>query len=242
MMHWDFAIILIFLGALVPWVSRRRIRHFMQLPSTTKMDRLSLYASTFIFQWVAACVVLWRSVARGLTAPQLGLVASNPGFTAALAIALSSLILFNQLFSLRRLALHPADLKGLLPQLALKVFPQDRVERLVFAALVVTVALCEEFIYRGFAQCVFQDWAGGSVAAGVIGSAVCFALAHLYQGRRGLGSTFAVGVIFSLVRVWTGSILVPAIAHFVADLSVGLLAPGRLRSVLAADQPSSAQP
>ena len=241
-MHWDFAVILIFLGALVPWVSRRRIRHLMELPGTTKMDRLSLYASTFVFQWLAACVVLWRSIARGLTALELGLVASNPGFTAGLAIVLSSLILLNQLFSLRRLAATPEDLKGVLPQLALKIFPQDRVERVVFAALVITVALCEEFIYRGFAQFVFQDWSGGIVAAGVIGSAGCFALAHLYQGRRGLASTFAAGLIFSLVRVWTGSILVPAIAHFVADLTVGFLAPGRLRAVTAANQPSSAQP
>jgi len=80
---------------------------------------------------------------------------------------------------------------------------------------------------------VFEDWSRGAVAAGAIGSAVCFALAHLYQGRRGLASTFAVGLLFSIVRAWTGSLLAPVVAHFVADLTVGLLAPSRLRIALA---------
>ena len=240
-MHWDFAVILIILAAIVPWVSRRRIRHLMELPSTTKMDRLALYASTFAFQWLAASVVLWRTLARGLSAAQLGLVASNPRLTAALALGLSGLILVNQLFSLRRLAAHPEEIKGLLPQLALKVFPQDNLERLVFGALVVTVALCEEFIYRGFAQSVFENWSGGQVAFGIIGSAAYFAVAHLYQGRRGLGATFGAGLLFSLVRTWTGSLLVPAIAHFVADMSIGFLAPGRIQAVLASTQTDLSQ-
>jgi len=232
-MDWDFAVILIILAAVVPWLSRRRIRHLMALPKTTKMDRLALYASTLAFQWVAACVVLWRSVARGLGAAQLGLALPSPGFTILLSVILAALILANQLFSLHRLASRPHEIQGLLPQLALKIFPQDHVERLVFAALVATVALCEEFIYRGFTQRVFEDWSRGAVAAGAIGSAVCFALAHLYQGRRGLASTFAVGLLFSIVRAWTGSLLAPVVAHFVADLTVGLLAPSRLRIALA---------
>jgi membrane protease YdiL (CAAX protease family) len=240
-MHWDFAVILIILGAVVPLVSRRRLRHLMELPSTTKMDRLALYASTFAFQWFAACVVLWRSTARGLGAAQLGLAVPSPGRTIALSVILSVLILANQLLSLRRLASHPEEMHGLLPQLALKIFPQDQVERLVFGALVATVALCEEFIYRGFAQRVFEDWSGGAVAAGAVGSAICFALAHLYQGRRGLASTFAVGLVFASVRAWTGSLLVPVLVHFVADLTVGFLAPSRLRAALAAAQANAAQ-
>jgi membrane protease YdiL (CAAX protease family) len=99
-----------------------------------------------------------------------------------------------------------------------------------------TVALCEELIYRGFVQRVFQDWSGDSVIIAVIGSAVFFALAHVYQGRRGLVSTFAIGIVFSTVRAWTGSLLPCVVAHFVADITVGMLAPGRLRAGLARRQ------
>jgi hypothetical protein len=115
--------------------------------------------------------------------------------------------------------------------LALKLFPQDDIERLVFFGLVATVAICEELIYRGFVQRVFERWSGDQVFAGILGSAVFFALAHLYQGTRGLASTFLIGLLFSVIRALTGSLLAPMIAHFVADLTVGLLAPGRLRTL-----------
>jgi len=79
------------------------------------------------------------------------------------------------------------------------LFARDGTERLAFSALVTTVAICEEFIYRGFAQYVFQDWSR-SLLIGILGSALLFSFAHLYQGKRGLVSTFAVGLLFSGIR------------------------------------------
>jgi membrane protease YdiL (CAAX protease family) len=233
-MHWDFALILLFLATVVPWLGRRRIRQLMQLPETTKLDRLALYASTVAFQWLAAAVVLWRTHAHGIPPAQLGLGLARPSLTLSVSVALALLILANQLLSLRRLAAKSAEIQGFLPQLALKLLPQDDVERLAFLALVSTVALCEELIYRGFIQGAFQDWSGGVATAGVLASATFFALAHLYQGRRGLASTFSVGILFSLVRAWTGSLVPSMIAHFIADLVVGWLAPARLRAALGA--------
>jgi membrane protease YdiL (CAAX protease family) len=231
-MHWDFALILVFLGAAVPLLGRRRIRQLMEAPQTTKMDRLTLYASTVAFQWLAAGVVLWRTAAHGIRGSQLGLLIPNPALTAAVSIILAALVFANQIFSLRRLTASPSEIKGILPQLALKLFPQDDIERLVFFALVATVAICEELIYRGFVQRVFENWSGGHVVAGILGSAAFFALAHLYQGRRGLTSTFVIGLLFSAIRAWTGSLVAPMIAHFIADLTVGFLAPKRLRETL----------
>jgi len=233
-MPWDFALILVFLAVALPWLGRRRIRQLFAMPQTSKMDRLSLYASTIAFQWLAAGVILWRTNAHGIRAAQLGLAIPSPQITIAVAIVLSTLILLNQIFSLRRIASSPSEIKGILPQLALKVFPQDDVERLAFFALVSTVAACEEIIYRGFVQFVFQSWPGGGVMLGIIGSAAFFALAHLYQGRRGLLSTSVVGLLFSAIRAWTGSLLAPLVAHFVADLAAGFLAPRKLRAALAA--------
>jgi membrane protease YdiL (CAAX protease family) len=234
-MHWDFAFILLFLGIAVPLLGRRRVRQLMQMPSTTKMDRLSLYASTLAFQWIAAGVILWRTSAHEIRAGQLGLAIPNPAMVVTVSVALSALILLNQIMGLRRLVAQPEKIQGILPQLALKLFPQDDVERLAFFALVATVALCEELIYRGFVQRVFQDSSRGSAIVAVVGSAMLFALAHLYQGRRGLVSTLAVGVIFSTIRAWTGSLLPCVVAHFVADITVGLLAPHRLRAVITAN-------
>jgi len=232
-MHWDFALILLFLGVAVPVLGRRRVRQLMQMPSTTRMDRISLYASTLAFQWIAASVILWRTNVHGIRASQLGLAIPNAALAVSVTVVLAALILLNQIMGLRRLVAQPEKVQGILPQLALKLFPQDDVERLAFFALVTTVALCEELIYRGFVQRVFQDWSRGSVVASVVGSAVFFALAHLYQGRRGLISTLTIGLLFSTIRAWTGSLLPCVVAHFVADITVGMLAPGRLRASLA---------
>ena len=231
-MHSDFALILLFLGVAVPMLGRRRVRQLMQMPSTTKMDRISLYASTLAFQWIAAGVILWRTNAHGIRAGQLGLAVPNVALAVSVTIVLSALILLNQIMGLRRLVAQPEKVHGILPQLALKLFPQDDVERLAFFALVTTVALCEELIYRGFVQRVFQDWSRDSVVAAVVGSAVFFALAHLYQGRRGLISTLTIGLLFSIMRTWTGSLVPCVVAHFVADITVGMLAPGRLHAGL----------
>jgi CAAX protease family protein len=242
--HWDFALILLVLATVVPLLGRRRIRRLMQASSTTKADRLVLYASTIAFQWIAAAVILWRTHAHDLSPARLGLAVPKPGMALTTAILLSALILVNQMVALRRLQEHPeSSAHGILPHLALKVFPQDTVERLGFTALVSTVAICEELIYRGFAQRVFEDWAtnwaGAAIAVGVgvIGSAAMFSLAHLYQGRRGLISTFVVGLLFSTVRALAGSLVPASAAHFVADITAGFLAPGRLRDALARSEP-----
>lgn len=232
-MPWDFAVILIFLATVVPWLGRRRVRQLLQSPETTKSDRLHLYASTVVSQWIIAGIIFWRTAGHRIAASSLGFAIPNLAFTAAISTLLAALIFVNQIASLRRLTLRPEEVHGILPQLALKIFPQDSGERLAFFAVVLTVAICEEFIYRGFVQHVFAERAGNVVLAGIFGSAAMFALAHLYQGRRGLASTFIAGLLFSGIRAWTGSLVPSLVAHFVADLSVGLMAPSRIRSALA---------
>jgi uncharacterized protein len=227
-MPWDFALIFLFLGVAVPLLGRRRVRQLMQMPATTKQDRLSLYASTMASQWIASGIILWRTAAHGIGMSQLGLGISRPVITLALAIGLPALILLNQIVGLKRLATQPSASQGLVPQLAQKLFPQDQAERLAFFALVVTVAICEEFIYRGFVQAVLENVSDRSSYVAVVGSAAFFALAHLYQGRRGLISTFTVGLLFSTTTAITLSLLPSMTAHFVADFAAGMLAPGYL--------------
>lgn len=232
-MHWDFALILIFFAAAAPWMGRRRIRRLLGEPATTREQRLALYISTVAFQWAFTGVVLWRAEAHRIPLAKLGVSVPNPLLVTVVSILLGGAILANQIFSLQRLATHPAELHGTLGQMALKIFPQDRIERIMFLPLVVTAALCEEFVFRGFIQHVFEDWSGGSVLAGIAGSSILFAAAHLYQGRRGVASTFLAGCLFSAVRAWTGSLLPVICAHFIADLVAGMLAPARVRSAQA---------
>ncbi|MFZ0636357.1 MAG: type II CAAX endopeptidase family protein [Candidatus Acidiferrales bacterium] len=222
---WDFALILFLLAVVVPWRGAVRVRQLMRRDSLSTADRLVLYASTIAFQWLATGVVLWRCVVHGYRPADVGLVIGRFWLSIAVMVALSVLITANQLISLKKLARLPPEKQGFFRAFSLKLMPQNSTERLAFFALVSTVAVCEEIIYRGFIQRFFQNLSHGYALVGLVASAVFFSVAHLYQGRRGLVVTFFVGVVFSAIRIWTGSLAPTIVAHFVADLAAGILGP-----------------
>ncbi|HEY4739581.1 MAG TPA: type II CAAX endopeptidase family protein [Candidatus Acidoferrales bacterium] len=222
---WDFAAVLLVLAVVVPWRGYVRVKQLLRSQIVATPERLILYASTISFQWIFTVFVLWRSRIHGYHPADLGITLGRPGFVLTAAAVLTALITANQLASIRRLATMPRDKQGPFRALSLKLMPQNASERLAFFALVVTVAICEEILYRGWAQRFFQDVAGGSAFFAVIASAALFSVAHIYQGRRGLIATFIVGAVFSVVRAWTGSLLPTMTAHFAADFAAGLLAP-----------------
>jgi len=119
----------------------------------------------------------------------------------------------------------PAEERGSHFAITEKIMPRGLIETLVFASLACTAGLSEEFLYRGFVFMAFvrmtADFGPPKVAAAILAS-LWFSLAHLYQGRRGIITTFVVGIVFVTMRIWTGS-LVPAIAaHIGIDLVAGI--------------------
>jgi len=103
--------------------------------------------------------------------------------------------------------------------------PHTALETVVFAGLACTAGLVEEFIYRGFVFAVcakgFAPSAHPALLAMIVSSAL-FAIAHLYQGRRGIITIFVVGILFSAVRFWTGSLVPAMLAHAGIDLMAGI--------------------
>src|SRR2546425_1218871 len=178
-MPWDFALILFALGVVVPWRGAVRMRKLLARPSLETADRLMLYVSTIVFQWLAVAVVAWRCYARGLNAQRLGVAFPQPVLTTVIAVALSLVLAANQFLGLRRLARLPAQGRSFLYEMAEKVMPHNFVEALVFIALAFTVAPCEEFLYRGFVFAALERAAGGSLLLATIGSSALFGLAHL---------------------------------------------------------------
>lgn len=223
-MHWDYIFVLAILAVVVPWRSLGRIRQLLAGPELTSSDRVLLYLSTIAFQWAAVAVILWRCLVNHLSWDVLGVAFPHPLRSLAAAAGLSIILVFNQVYAIRRVAALPYESRGIVPKLAEKLLPRASGEAWVGSLLVLTVALCEEFIYRGFIQAVFADVFFGSALAGAAISAAFFASAHLYQGRKGLITTFAVGLIFSAARIWTGSLIPSVIIHFAVDFSVAVAA------------------
>jgi membrane protease YdiL (CAAX protease family) len=224
-MPWDFALILLVLAVVVPWRGAVKVRQLLARPSLGTSDRLTLYATTIAFQWVITALIIWRSLARGISLDALGLAIPHAAQVAGVSAGLSALLVANQIIGLRILARSNTRPKSFVFQMATRIMPQNLVESLAFTALVATVALCEEIIYRGFALAVFTHAARDSVVLGVVLSSILFAVAHAYQGRRGVIQTLVVGLVFAALRIWTRSLVPTMAAHLCADLVAGLAAP-----------------
>ena len=201
------------------------MKRLLRKTELTTADRLSLYRSTIFFQCLIVATVAWRCVARTISPEELGLAVGDVWRIVWTSIALTGLLCVNQVIGLRRITTMPEGKRGSLFAITEKIMPRNAKETMFFAALACTAGISEEFLYRGFAFMAFirmsVNYGPPNTAAAILSSA-WFSLAHLYQGRRGLITTFVVGMIFSLMRVWTGS-LIPAIAaHIGIDLIVGI--------------------
>jgi uncharacterized protein len=225
MFHWDSALIFVALGILIPWRGSVRVNKLIARPQISAEDRLSIYASTIAFQWVLTAFVAWRCVARTLTPENLGLTVPSPGLTAMVTTGMAAALCGLQYFGIRRIASMPREATSRMRDISLRLMPRSLIEALAFSALAVTAAVCEEFIYRGFVYAALQS-ATGSVTVAVVASSALFSLAHLYQGRRGLASTFVLGIAFAVSRWATGNLIAATVTHLVVDLLAGYVAPG----------------
>lgn len=223
-MPWDFWLIFFVLGVLLPLRGRMRLKKLMEIPQIGTRERLSLYASTIAFQWVAAGVVAWRAWARGLTLDAMGLVIHGRGRIMIAAIVGAATLGGLQWLNLRRMGRSPGKAREFMRILANRILPQAPLELVTFLALAVTAGLCEEFLYRGFAMAALAR-AGLPTWGVVLLSSVLFGLAHLYQGRGGLVSTLVIGTVFGMARIAYDG-LVPVMAwHFAVDAVAGVAGP-----------------
>jgi membrane protease YdiL (CAAX protease family) len=222
-MPWDVWLIFFVLGVVLPWRGRMRLRELLAKPHVGTRERVSLYASTVAFQWVAAGVVAWRAWARGFTAVQLGLAYS--GSKVAIAGLLGAGILGTlHWLNLRRMGRLSTKTRGVLQALAERILPQSPVEILPFLALAGTAGVCEEFLYRGFAMAAFHR-AGLPLWSVVLLSSVLFGMAHLYQGRGGLAGTLILGTLFATARIRYDSVVPVMLWHVAVDVVAGIAGP-----------------
>ncbi len=229
---WDFVLVLVFLGVVIPWRGDARMKRLLRKPELTTADRLSLYGSTIFFQWLIVAVVAWRCTARTVSPEELGIAVTDPWQIAWTSIALTGLLCINQVMGLRRITKVPEGKRGPLFAITEKIMPRTPRETFVFAALACTAGISEEFLYRGFVFMAFVRMTvnfGPPNAIAAILSSAWFSMAHLYQGRRGIITTFVVGMIFAMMRIWTGSLLPSIAAHAGIDLVVGIYASRLLR-------------
>jgi len=81
-----------------------------------------------------------------------------------------------------------------------------------FIMIAILPALGEELLFRGIIQKLFSEITG-KVVWGIVISALLFSFMHLQF--QGFLPRFALGVLFGFFYVWSGSLWLPIIAHFI---------------------------
>jgi membrane protease YdiL (CAAX protease family) len=224
-MPWDIWLIFLVLAVVVPWRGRIRLKQLLAKPRVESRERISLYLSTILFQWIAVGVAGWRAWAHGYTRPELGLSTEPNLFRTIIATVVGTILLASlQWMNFRRMGRLLDKLPPRVHAMAIRILPQSARERLPFSGLAITAGCCEEFLYRGFAMAVFTR-AGFPIWASVVVSSVLFGAAHLYQGRGGLIGTGILGLLFGAFRAYTGSLLPVAAWHAAVDIVAGIAGP-----------------
>lgn len=220
-MPWDFLLIFLFLGIVVPWRGAVRLKKLLALPRVSTKEKLVLYGLTIASQWVITALVAWRALARGLSPGALGL--ANFGSVRITLEGFGFAVLIGSLhwLNLRRVGKSPGNAPERMRALAQRILPANAVEFPPYFALAVTAGVCEEFLYRGFAMGALGR-VGIPGWALVILTAALFGLAHAYQGRGGILGTFVMGVLFGIVRLAYDTLVPVMMMHTAVDLVAGI--------------------
>lgn len=220
-MPWDFYLIFLVLGVLLPWRGHFRLRKLLAISEVSSRERIALYLSTILFQWSAAGVTAWRALARGLSLQQLGLA---PGRWISLllwAVLGGGILAALHWLNLRRMGQLDSARKSHLRAISERILPQSRRELVPYLTLALTAGICEEFLYRGFAMAALFR-AGLAAWAVVLLSSLLFGIAHLYQGRSGLAGTFLLGIVFAVARIAYDSTIPVMAWHAAVDIVAGI--------------------
>ena len=102
------------------------------------------------------------------------------------------------------------------------LLPHSDIERILWVALSVSAAFCEEFIYRGYLLRQFQRYTG-SLAAGLVLQAVIFGAAHAALPWEVVVSVTCLGLVFGGTAVLSKSLAPGMLFHGAFDVLPGLL-------------------
>lgn len=226
---WDFFAIYALLAVIVPWRGAAKIREILASAPVDMPDRRFIYLSSAASQWALAALVYWRARVHGYSFPMLGLIAKPAPVLSLIGVGIAVYLIAIQVFVIRRALKAAPQLvqKSRTMQIMRRLMPERRAEIPAFFFLALTAGICEEFMYRGFVYSHIASFTSAGIA--LLVSSVLFGVAHLYQGRQGVIGTFIIGFVLGAGRLWTQSIVPGAIAHFLFDLSAGLIVASWIR-------------
>ena len=190
------------------------------------------YARTMLILWTMTALAYYALQLHGQTPADIGVRAPHNVLWYAVGPLIVALLL--SMSGAGRGDISTDYARAIRP-----VIPNDAVDWCWFVAVAATAAICEEFLYRGYALMQIAALTH-SIIAGVVISAVAFGLGHAYQGRIGMAGTAITGLLYAALFLASGSLVPCMLAHFMQDMFGAALLARRLRSIGAQVGPPSA--
>jgi len=103
------------------------------------------------------------------------------------------------------------------------LLPENSAELKYWVVISLVAGIGEEYIYRGVTYAAVLSLTGRIFSSAII-CALAFGAAHLALGIRNGISTFAMGLVFQFLVLWTGTLYLAMFVHTAYDLLVGMVA------------------
>lgn len=191
--------------------------------------RVQAYLHAILLEWslVAALALLWGSTGRKWS--ELGLDAGH-GLAAVAAWGTVPIVVAIGFFQRRPVNGRFDQQVKLLTQLGVvnRLMPQTSRELRLWEGVSLTAGMCEELLYRGFMIGYLAHWM--PIFGAALGSSILFGLGHAYQGTKGALKISALGLVFAVVYILSGTIWPLVLAHAIMDVHAGRTAFGRVNS------------
>jgi membrane protease YdiL (CAAX protease family) len=142
------------------------------------------------------------------------------GIAIGISLNVALLVLLQRWRSPGKGAAHQGDLDPLIPR--------NGREALYGLALSINAGFGEELFFR-LALPLLLFHISGSLLLAFAFATLCFGLAHLYQGMKGVIATTLAGVVLTLVYLRTGSLLQVMATHATIDIIALFVRPRLLR-------------
>ena len=225
-------------------VSALGVRRHLSSQGNVVVNRLYTYGTTaglelVLIGWVALGVRL-----RGISLRSLFGKASTSFRSIAVDFGIAILFWIGSLMALGTIAMMWMSIESLITHKPIPIqtnksgqptIPQDQTMKAVvqlaptngkeiacWLLLCMLVGVSEELVFRGYLQNQFIAWSRGTVAAGVVFSALMFGAAHGYEGVRAMFLLTVFGAFFSGLALFRKNLRAGIFAHAWHDAVAGL--------------------
>lgn len=202
----------ILLTALLAWVTYRSHLLLKEFQPDFNLLLSPIEAAVRLLL-IGVCLLLaWLS---GLPAEKLGLIAANPGWSMALGLLIGVIVQVGvngaTTWSINRFGRQIYS-----PLVVRNILPRRSLDWILVPLAFVPAVTMEELLFRTLWLGIFGSLFPLPVL--VIGTSIIFGFMHLPQGKLGATIAGGINVLFSLLFIWSGTLLVPLVAHYTVNL------------------------